>query len=105
MFGIVVLLGTLSNAALGDFGLKRLIHGLIEAPLSQDSTPIFLTRYRKSLGFSPLPAPNEPTPLLTKTLGKGPITSARHVRRIVQTCFDAAYYWMKDDGLEDDAWI
>ena len=62
-----------------------------------------LTRYRQSLGFSKLPVPNEPTPLLTKTLGKGPITSARHVRRIVQACFDAAYYRMKDDGLEDDA--
>ncbi len=35
MFGIVILLGTLSNAALGDFELKMLIHGLMEVPLSQ----------------------------------------------------------------------
>ena len=34
MFGIVILLGTLSNAALGNFELKMLIHELIEVPLS-----------------------------------------------------------------------
>ena len=46
---------------------------------------------------------SEPIPLVAKTKGKGPITSTRHIRSIVQLCFDAAYQRMKEDGLEDDA--
>lgn len=62
-----------------------------------------LKRYRKSLGLSALPMIDEQTPLITKTLGKGPVTSTRHIRRIVQDCFDRAYDRMKSDGLEEDA--
>jgi len=62
-----------------------------------------LKRYRKSMGLSPLPAINEPTPLLKKAKGHGAITSTRQVRRIVQDCFDAAYEKMKAKGLEEDA--
>jgi integrase len=42
-------------------------------------------------------------PLVAKNRGKGPVTSTRHIRSIVQYCFDAAYQRMKEDGLEDDA--
>lgn len=62
-----------------------------------------LKRYRNFLGLAPLPAPAEQIPLISKTIGKGSITSTRHIRRIVQDCFDAAYQRMKTDGLEDDA--
>lgn len=62
-----------------------------------------LKRYRKSLGLSALPSTDEQTPLISKTLGKGPVTSTRAIRNIVQTCFDNAFERMKDDGLEEDA--
>ena len=60
-------------------------------------------RYRSHLGLSSLPAPNEQTPLISKVKGKGPITSTRHIRRIVQLSFDASFERMKKDGLEEDA--
>ena len=62
-----------------------------------------LKRYRTFLGLSELPLANEQVPLISKNVGKGSVTSTRHIRRIVQDCFDAAYQRMKDDGLEDDA--
>lgn len=62
-----------------------------------------LKRYRKWLGLPPLPLINEQMPLVAKSLGKGPVTSTRHIRRIVQECFDRAYEDMKKDDMEDDA--
>lgn len=60
-----------------------------------------LKRYRLSQELCELPSPNEATPLLPKLRGKGPVTDARGVRRIVQGCFDRAYSRMKSDGMED----
>ncbi|MFK5914040.1 MAG: site-specific integrase [Woeseiaceae bacterium] len=62
-----------------------------------------LKRYRKSLGLSQLPGPDEQAPLIAKSKGKGSITSTRHIRRIVQLCFDSTYNRMKADGLKTDA--
>ena len=62
-----------------------------------------LKRYRRFLGLSPLPIMDDSSPILPKIIGKGPITSTRIVRSIVQECFDTAYRKMKQDGLEDDA--
>jgi len=62
-----------------------------------------LKRYRKHLGLPELPAYSEQVPLISKAIGKGSITSTRHIRRIVQQCFDAAYDRMKKDGLKADA--
>lgn len=62
-----------------------------------------LKRYRRSLGLSALPYPDEQTPLIEKTLGKGPVTSTRAIRNIVQQCFDNTFDRMKQDGLGDDA--
>ncbi len=62
-----------------------------------------LKRYRLHLGLAALPVPGEQTPLISKSLGKGAVTSTRHVRRIVQDCFDRAYKRMQSDGLEEDA--
>lgn len=62
-----------------------------------------LKRYRTHLGLSPLPAISEPIPLVARIKGNGPVTSTRHIRSIVQRCFDTAYQRMKEDGLESDA--
>ena len=62
-----------------------------------------LRRYRSHLGLSPLPTPDEHTPLVQKNLGVGAVTSTRQIRSIVQQCFDAAYARMTSDGLADDA--
>jgi len=62
-----------------------------------------LKRYRKYLGLSELPVLGEQIPLIVKYSGKGSITSTRHIRLIVQQCFDMAYKRMKEDGLKNDA--
>ena len=63
-----------------------------------------LKRYRQALGLAPLPARGEQIPLISKMNNiMTPVESTRHIRRIVQTCFDCAYMRMKDDGLEEDA--
>ena len=62
-----------------------------------------LKRYRKSLGLTALPPPTDSAPLVPKTRGKGPVTSSRWIRRIVQDCFDRAYERMSADGLGEDA--
>lgn len=48
-----------------------------------------LKRYRKHLGLTALPRINEQIPLISKTKGKGSLTSTRQIRSIVQRCFDA----------------
>lgn len=62
-----------------------------------------LRRYRKSLGLSALPSPNENIPLVSKTLGKGPITSTNYIREIVQDCFDKTMDRLKEAGFEEEA--
>lgn len=62
-----------------------------------------LKHYRKHLNLSALPEPCDQTPLITKIKGTGPVTSTRHIRLIVQTCFDASYQRMQIHGLKDDA--
>lgn len=62
-----------------------------------------LKRYRTSLNLSSLPSPGETVPLIAKAIGKGPITSPRHIRKIVQACFDRTIERLKADGFVDDA--
>ena len=62
-----------------------------------------LKRYRISLGLSSLPSPGESTPLISKTLGKGPIEGTRHIRKIVQYCFDKTIERLQLDGFKEDA--
>ena len=62
-----------------------------------------LRRYRTHLGLSPLPYVGEQFPLVSKLKGRGPVTSTRQIRYLVQGCFDAAYERMKSDGLEEEA--
>lgn len=62
-----------------------------------------LKRYRTSLNLTALPSPNEATPLLPKSRGKGAIMGTRHIRRIVQACFDAAIARLQNDGFNQEA--
>lgn len=61
-----------------------------------------LKRYRQWLGLSPLPSRGEQTPLLGKLRGHGGLT-VRHVRNLVQQCFDHAIYVLREQGQEDEA--
>lgn len=62
-----------------------------------------LKRYRKFLGLTLLPTPGEATPLITKTKGIGAITDTRHIRRIVQNCFDQAITKLNQDTFIEEA--
>lgn len=62
-----------------------------------------LKRYRSSLNLPPLPDASDNQPLLNKQRGKGPITSTRQVRSIVQQCFDHAILKMRADGFSEEA--
>ena len=60
-------------------------------------------QYRYTLHLSPLPLPTENTPLIPKFIGKGGISDTRHIRRLVQECFDRAYQLMLKDNKRNDA--
>lgn len=62
-----------------------------------------LRRYRTFLGLSKVPYVGEQTPLVPKIKGRGPVTSTRQIRYLVQQCFDRAYERMRHQGLEDEA--
>lgn len=62
-----------------------------------------LRRYRSHLGLPPLPYVGENTPLLAKLRGRGPVTSTRQVRYLVQRCFDLAFERMAREGLQEEA--
>lgn len=62
-----------------------------------------LKRYRRSLSLAPLPTPSEMYPLIPKIRGSGAVSSTRHIRLIVQRCFDAALARMVADGMREDA--
>lgn len=59
--------------------------------------------WRRHLGLSPLPSPRDKTPLFPKTKGKGPITHTSYIRRLIQTCYDAAIQRLKEDGYHEEA--
>lgn len=62
-----------------------------------------LKRYRLHLGLTPLPVPGERTPLIPTLGGKKPVSSTRHIRAIVQHCFDQAVERMQEQGLADES--
>ncbi len=62
-----------------------------------------LKRYRISRGLSALPYLGETTPLITQLNEKTPISSTRHIRQIVQFCFDQSIERMKNDGFHQEA--
>ena len=62
-----------------------------------------LKRYRIFLDLSPLPTIGDSNPLIKKNLGKGPVTSTRQIRVLIQECFDLTYARMIKHGLKDEA--
>jgi len=84
-----------------------------------------LKEYRKSLKFPPLPSPNEKTPLFTAQQTNQPLKNTRHIRVLVQACFDracerliadnqkeeadqlanATVHWLRHTGISDDVKI
>ncbi len=62
-----------------------------------------LARYRHHLGLPKLPYVGEQTPLIPKIKGRGPVSSTRQIRYLVQHCFDCAYQRMREQGLNDEA--
>lgn len=68
-----------------------------------DEMLVALKRYRIFLGLSPLPTIGDTNPLVKKNLGKGPVTSTRQIRVLIQESFDQTYARMAKDGLKDEA--
>ncbi len=62
-----------------------------------------LKRWRKFLGLTLLPSPNDHSPLLPKKNGKDPLASINHIRRIVQGCFDEAIAQLYQDNFPEEA--
>jgi integrase len=60
-----------------------------------------LKEYRTYLGLSPLPAPDDQTPLIHKEKGKGPLESTRVIRHLIQQCFDTAVYELRQHDPEE----
>ncbi|MFS1286854.1 tyrosine-type recombinase/integrase [Pseudomonas piscis] len=61
----------------------------------------YLVRYRRFLKLSPLPSPQESTPLISTLKGRSGL-SDRHVRLLLQTVFDRALQRMQCEGWSDD---
>jgi site-specific recombinase XerD len=84
-----------------------------------------LKEYRKSLKLSPLPLPNEKTPLFTAQKSNQSLRNTRYIRKLVQDCFDracdrliadnqkeeadqlanATVHWLRHTGISDDVKI
>jgi len=62
-----------------------------------------LKHYRQSQHLSPLPLPNEQTPLIPKGKGKGAITSTKVIYDLVQNCFNRTIENLKLTGLTEEA--
>jgi site-specific recombinase XerD len=62
-----------------------------------------LRRYRISRKLTPLPTANENTPLIATLNHGGPVTGTRHIRKLVQACFDYTIDRMRAEKLDEDA--
>lgn len=62
-----------------------------------------LTHYRQHLGLTPLPSPNDTSPLIPKIKGRRPVKSTRHIRRMIQACFDRAVLALREQEQQDEA--
>lgn len=62
-----------------------------------------LKHYREKLHLPPLPSPNEKNVLLPKEKGKEAMTDSRHIRRLIQYCFDKTINKLREDKLFSEA--
>lgn len=90
----------------GNWWFKTVGKGNKERDVSvSDAMLAALKRYRLALGLSALPFPGEMTPLISKTSGKSPIEGTRHIRKIVQACFDKSIERLMKDNFNEEAEI
>lgn len=68
-----------------------------------DATLIALKRWRKYLGFTPLPSPIDDSPLLPKIKSNSPLADTSRIRNIVQYCFNSAMEKLRADGYHEEA--
>jgi site-specific recombinase XerD len=88
----------------GNWWFKTVGKGNKERDISVSNAMLdALKRYRISLELTSLPSPGEVTPLIPKALGIGPIEGTRHIRKIVQHCFDKTIVRLTSDGFIEDA--
>lgn len=88
----------------GNWWFKTVGKGNKERDISVSNAMLdALKRYRLHLNLTSLPSPGESTPLIAKAIGKGAIVGTRHIRKIVQTCFDKAIARLVADGFNEDA--
>ena len=62
-----------------------------------------LISYRKELKLTPLPSPSDNSPLVPKIKGQGPMESTRHIRRLIQACFDQAIIQLREKNHSEEA--
>ena len=62
-----------------------------------------LKRWRKHLGTTLLPSPDDNSSLIPKTLGKGAVSSTRTINYLVQHCFDLAVQKLKKNNENEEA--
>jgi site-specific recombinase XerD len=62
-----------------------------------------LKDYRRYLNLTPLPSPDDNSPLIPKVRGKGPIAHTSVIRDLVQICFDRAVEKLKSQSQEEEA--
>jgi integrase len=88
----------------GNWWFKTVGKGNKERDISVSNAMLAaLKRYRTSLGLTSLPSPGEAIPLISKAVGKGPIEGTRHIRKIVQLCFDNSMQRLIHDGFQEEA--
>jgi len=88
----------------GNWWFKTVSKGNKERDISvSDAMLAALKRYRASLGYTALPSPGENNPLVPKNTGAGAIQGTRHIRKIVQACFDAAIARLQQDNFAEEA--
>jgi len=62
-----------------------------------------LKKYRVSRELSSLPPPSDNSPLIPKLKGHGPIEDTRHLRNLIQECFDKASEKLRKQGKTNEA--
>jgi len=68
-----------------------------------DSMLDALKQWRKHLGLSLLPSPNEQHPLIPKYKGQGAVASIRMIRKLIQECFNATVQQLIKNGEKEEA--
>ena len=88
----------------GNWWFKTVGKGNKERDIAvSDSMLAALKRFRSHLNLTPLPSPSESIPLIPITNGKTTITGTRHIRKIVQYCFDKTVDRLIKDGFLEEA--